>query len=256
LRNRALVTDLNIDGPRCDVPMTASDVEIKAVMDAQEVVARQHVIDAKMGPPEGKEPEYWTHPHLWESGKRRTGTLARMYSQDREDADMHESMVDGDEFDDAEPDVEADVAAEVAADEMDYAMDYEMEDGPDQKEEVADPVRDDEGGEHHISTMWHPVQKKRVWKRAVIATINRATYSGKVSSDRVMRYTSPVTGIPRDADSHRNLARDSWEIGLFDDVAVKFRYVSDNGEEEIGEEYGRVFRIRKQTLTKKTKTIS
>jgi hypothetical protein len=36
----------------------------------------------------------------------------------------------------------------------------------------------------------------------------------------------------------------------------KFRYASDDGEEEIGEEYGRVFRIRKQTRTKKTKAIS
>jgi hypothetical protein len=256
-RNRALVTDLKIDGPRCDVPMTASDVEIKAVMDAQELVARQHVIDARMGPPEGKAPEYWTHPHLWESGNRRAETLARMYSQDREDADMHESLADGDVLDDAEPDMETDMLDEVAADEVAAeAMDYEMDDGAEQKEEVTDPVCDDSGGEHHISTMWHPGQKKRVWKRAVIATINRATYSGKVSSDRVMRYTSPVTGIPRDADSHRNLARDSWKIGLFDDVAVKFRYVSDTGEEEIAEEYGRVFRIKKQTRTKKTKTIS
>jgi hypothetical protein len=80
VRNRALVTDLKIEGPRCDVPMTASDVAIKAAMDAQEVVARQDIVDMKMGPPEGEEPEYWTHPYLWESGQGRKETSARMYS--------------------------------------------------------------------------------------------------------------------------------------------------------------------------------
>jgi hypothetical protein len=103
------------------------------------------------------------------------------------------------------------------------------------------------GGDHGITTMWHPLLKRRVYKRSVISALARATFDGKVSTDRVVRYTSPASGVPRSSNSHRNLGRDS---SIFDDVAVTFEIDGVGGAAPVMEAtFGRVFRIHRQTTT-------
>jgi hypothetical protein len=84
----------------------------------------------------------------------------------------------------------------------------------------------------------------------VISAISRATFDGKVSADRVVRYTSPASGVPRTSDSNRNLDKDCWAISIFDVVAVKFEIDGVGGAAPVMEAaFGRVFRIHRQTTT-------
>jgi hypothetical protein len=100
-------------------------------------------------------------------------------------------------------------------------------------------------------TMWHPLINRRVYKRSFIAATARATLDGKkVSTDRVVRYTTPATGLPRRSSTRRNLVRDSWMINIFDDIAVKFRLDSVGGAPGVlKESLARIFHIHRKTAT-------
>ena len=117
-------------------------------------------------------------------------------------------------------------------------------------------VADGDAAKYPLSTMWHPILKQRVYKSAVIAEISRVSLDAKLSTDRVIRYTSPLTGIPRLPGSRRNLGRDSWKIGLFDDVAVKVQNLVLGMPSEVGEAYAQVVRIMGSVeLTNRSATI-
>jgi hypothetical protein len=105
------------------------------------------------------------------------------------------------------------------------------------------------GIDNDLNTMWHPLLGRRVYKQSVTRALCRATFDGKVSTDRVVRYTSPATGAPRLSTTHRNLQRDSWKISIFDDVAVKFIIDQPDGRQVLEEAFGRVFRIHRRTDT-------
>jgi hypothetical protein len=261
--NRKLETDLRIDGPRYDQPVTADNAAMKVEMQASEKRARDNLVARKMGPTKcrGIYPRWWTAPHEWEMGRLRKQTLAEMYPQEQEDLDLQQNVV-GDENEEAiaRP-AEEDGGMEEPNEEPNDDSDVEMKDcGPIAGSEgmvIGDRpgtgVADGDAAKYPLSTMWHPILKQRVYKSAVIAEISRVSLDGKLSTDRVIRYTSPLTGIPRLPGSRRNLGRDSWKIGLFDDVAVKVQNLVLGMPSEVVEAYARVVRIRREVEVKKRK---
>jgi hypothetical protein len=442
-RNHTLETNLQVNRPACTQPVTESNEVMRLGLLERGEYARRELIAVGMGPPAGPVPEYWTKPECYESGKLKTATEAMMYSQSREDTDLHARVVgDGEESDAGDSDADGMEADATDADEKDDGVvvptprlgdadpvvaadighdrgpghallwcrnqlrlgevrallevsreqlrlhglwnrvrvnELSLQDrqfyenqtvgggGPDspviyighlghpnhyvlvepaapgtavvpitvlpdgfrtgtplvtltwqggqtfvgrvhdhgalsfgrlgpEAMDTDDGVTDgDRGlarltstigivgynccswthmliaiwrmglqsqdefmasieyparGDHGIMTMWHPLLKRRVYRRSVIGALARATFEGKVSTNRVVRYTSPASGVPRTSNSNRNLDRDSWAISIFDDVAVKFEIDGVGGAAPVMEAaFGRVFRIHRQTTT-------
>jgi hypothetical protein len=99
-RNRALETNLKVDRPACVQPVTESDGVMQQELLVRGADARRDLITAGMGPSAGPVPEYWTSPERYESGRLQKTTEVRMYSQAREDTDLHARVVgDGEELD-------------------------------------------------------------------------------------------------------------------------------------------------------------
>jgi hypothetical protein len=192
-RNRKLETDLRIDGPRCDLPVSADNAAMKVEMQASAERARDNLVAQKMGPKKfrGKYPRWWTDPHDWEMGKLRKQTLARMYPQEHEDLDLQQNVV-GDANEEAIARPAEDDGGMEAADpqeervangpgdqvghgqvEPNYDSDVEMKDcgkaplaeseGVVTGDRPGTGVADGDAAKYHTSTMWHPILKRRAY---------------------------------------------------------------------------------------------